>query len=417
MNQAALLGSIEPTMSQVPIQHLNQGFQKYKVSIPTFLFQTMPLDARPDHQGNERMTTTLLNRLLARIRTRRLIASVPVSVRAVDRAVPTRSSRRRKAIRYAIAWMTLAVSMLGTKPALAIDCYSHYPASSAYGQLINFGNITVPSSLAVGSVIATQNSTPDAAQPPAICLVDAAAGASHSTPMPGYSNVFQTKVAGIGVRYTIHTSNGNFFFTDPILTTISGSTNSSQSVFTAELIKTAQVVGSGTLFDPPAGLNNGGVLLTYNRSGNAVLFFSGGGGTIIPVTPTCSLSTASATFNMGTLKTTDFNRGAGATYDWVADQSLRSSSDCNVSTASMTFAGTADPAYPNAFKNNGTANGVALQLWKSGAPQVIPNSTTPITFSAGPNQNFTFSARYIQTEPTVTAGSVNATVTVTVNYQ
>src|SRR5581483_3103034 len=104
---------------------------------------------------------------------------------------------------------------------------------------------------------------------------------------------------------------GDFYLTNPIETIISGSTNSSQSVFTVELIKTAQVVGSGQLFDSPGGLYGGGVLLTYNTRGNAVLLFGSGGGTIVPVTPTCSLSTASATFNMGTLKTTDFNKGAG----------------------------------------------------------------------------------------------------------
>ena len=363
------------------------------------------------------MTTTLLNRLLARIRTRRLITSVPVSVCAVNRVVSSRSSRRHKTIRNVMAWMTLAASMLGIKPALALDCYAQYPETSTYVQRINFGTITVPSSLAVGGVIAVQNSAPIAAQPPAICAVTSAAAYSSSYYVPGYNDVYPTKVAGIGVRYTIHTSSGNFILTNPISNPISGSTNSSQSVFTAELIKTAQVVGSGQPFDPPGNPWAGGVVLTYNNRGNAVLSFSGGGGTIIPVTPTCSLSTASATFNMGALKTTDFNRGTGATYDWVADQSLRASSDCNVSTASMTFAGTADPAYPTAFKNNGTANGVALELWKSGTPQVIPNSTTPITFTAGPNQDFTFSARYIQTAPTVTAGSVNATVTATVNYQ
>jgi minor fimbrial subunit len=142
-----------------------------------------------------------------------------------------------------------------------------------------------------------------------------------------------------------------------------------------------------------------------------------GGATILPNAPTCSLSTSSATFDMGVLKTSDFNRGAGATYNWVADQSLRANSNCNASTASMTFVGTADPAYPNAFKNNGTAKGVALQLWQANGSQAIPNSATPIRFNAGANQNFTFSARYLQTESTVTAGTVSAVATVTVNYQ
>lgn len=142
------------------------------------------------------------------------------------------------------------------------------------------------------------------------------------------------------------------------------------------------------------------------------------GGNLIVPAPTCSLSIADATFDMGTLKTTDFTGGTGSTQAWVADQSLISGG-CTASTVSMTFAGTADPVYSNAFANTGTAKGVALELWKSGAnEQAIPNSSTPITFPAqGAGGKYTFSARYIQTEQTVTAGSVDATVTVTVDYK
>lgn len=145
----------------------------------------------------------------------------------------------------------------------------------------------------------------------------------------------------------------------------------------------------------------------------------GGTGSIIITEPTCSLSVASATFDMGALKTTDFNLGAGATYGWVANQSLRASNDCNAATASMTFAGTAAASpYQSAFANGGAATGVALELWQANSNnQAIPNSSTPITFPAGPNQDFTFSARYIQTAQTVTGGTVNATVTATVNYE
>lgn len=70
-----------------------------------------------------------------------------------------------------------------------------------------------------------------------------------------------------------------------------------------------------------------------------------------------------------------------------------------------------------AFANSGTATGVALELWQSNRSQAIPNSSTPITFPAGPNQDFRFGGRYIQTAPTVTSGTVNATVTAAVNYQ
>ena len=85
----------------------------------------------------------------------------------------------------------------------------------------------------------------------------------------------------------------------------------------------------------------------------------------------------------------------------------------------MTFAGTAAAApYSNAFANAGTARGVALELWQANGAQAIPNSSTPINFAPqGSGGRYTFSARYIQTAATVTPGSVNATVTVTVNYR
>ncbi|WP_233511040.1 fimbrial protein [Dyella psychrodurans] len=137
---------------------------------------------------------------------------------------------------------------------------------------------------------------------------------------------------------------------------------------------------------------------------------------IIPA-PTCSLSTSSATFNMGTLVTSSFNGGVGHEYGWVADQSLISGG-CNANTVSMTFAGTAAAApYTNAFANNGTATGVAMELWQASGSQAIPNGGAINFAPQGAGGPYTFSARYIQTAPTVTAGSVNATVTVTVNYQ
>ncbi|MFC3650401.1 fimbrial protein [Dyella humi] len=137
---------------------------------------------------------------------------------------------------------------------------------------------------------------------------------------------------------------------------------------------------------------------------------------VIEPTPTCTLATSSATFNMGTVAVSAFT-GVGTVQPWVADQSLVSGG-CNASTVTMTFAGTAAPApYNSAFANSGTAQGIGLQLWQASGAQAIPNGG-PITFAAqGAGGVYTFAARYIQTAPTVVGGSVSATVTVTLNYQ
>lgn len=194
-------------------------------------------------------------------------------------------------------------------------------------------------------------------------------------------------------------------------------------------VNAPDVVSDGRLYiglyqagPTPGGVIPSGLVGTMTVDGRVIGEVYFGGATILPsapIAPTCSLSTSSATFKMGVLKTTDFNRGTGATYDWVTDQALRASNSCNASTASMTFSGTAAASpYQNAFANAGSARGVAMELWRANSStQVIPNSSTPITFPAGPNQDFTFSARYIQTASTVTGGSVSGTVSVTVNYQ
>jgi type 1 fimbria pilin len=166
----------------------------------------------------------------------------------------------------------------------------------------------------------------------------------------------------------------------------------------------------------PAGL----VRVTDNTSGSQLasqtvyLSLASRGLFVIPA-PTCSLATSTATFGMGVVAASAF-KGMGSNQDWVDDQSLVSGG-CNLSTVSMTFAGDA-ASDGKAFANKGDAQGVALELWQKDGPQVIPNSSTPVTFSAQPaGGKYTFRARYLQTEPTVTPGTVEATVTVTVNYK
>lgn len=234
-------------------------------------------------------------------------------------------------------------------------------------------------------------------------------------------SVWSTNVPGVGLRVTYGntpvTSNGsqslswlgpvNIFYT---------------ASMKLELIKTGSITSAATLNMIRWAYSCDYCNVTGGGGGpswNGLYLGVAGGTTIQPAAPTCSLSTSNATFDMGTLATTAFTGGAGSTLGWVADQSLISAG-CNASTVAMTFAGTAAPApYSNAFANaGGTARGVALELWQKNGAQAIPNSSTPINFVAqGAGGRYTFSARYLQTAPTVTAGTVNATATVTLNYK
>lgn len=164
-------------------------------------------------------------------------------------------------------------------------------------------------------------------------------------------------------------------------------------------------IGSANVFGPPG----------QNAPARNIIAPSSGGNIVI-LAITCSLSTSSATFNMGTVAREVFT-GVGNVQPWVADQSLVSGG-CNARAVSMTFAGTAAPApHASAFANGGTAKGVALELWQASGSQAIPNGGAINFAPQGAGGRYTFSARYRQIDPVVTAGSVSANVTVTVNYQ
>jgi type 1 fimbria pilin len=273
-------------------------------------------------------------------------------------------------------------------------------------------------------------------------------GVSPLTLVPGYTDVWATNYPGLGVRIPIIINSGTSYLSTTTITALAlevqvsiGAQPGEYFVYASQyninatnlpfqFVKTSNALVTGNVPATTLLANyytyyqwsvvGSGVTQTLVPSGSNMFFgnYLLNPFQVVEPTPTCSLSTSSATFNMGTQPTTYFSGGAGATYPYVTNQSLVAGSSCNASTASMTFSGTAAAApYQNAFANSGTATGIGLQLWQSSGAQAIPNSATPITFPAGANANFTFSARYIKTLPTVTTGSVNATVTVTVNYQ
>ncbi|GLQ40881.1 hypothetical protein GCM10007902_07310 [Dyella nitratireducens] len=309
--------------------------------------------------------------------------------------------------------------------------------------MVSPGTVVIPSDLPVGSElpITTQwngrgQFTCDYPYPPTGLYTYGNSLTIPLTKAPGFSDVWATGYPGIGVRMYSYIT-GQPITANPTTTpTLGGPMGGGSpglyfmySIISAasnavRLIKTGDIPSGtfpSTLFATDFAQSAQAPAFGYlwQNSNTRLSTWTLGSFTIASSTPTCSLSTASATFDMGTLPATSFTGGAGVAYPvWAQDQSLISGG-CNASTVSMTFAGIAAAApYSNAFANQGTAKGVALELWQKNGLQAIPNSSTPINFAPqGTGGKYTFSARYLQTAPTVTAGTVNATVTVTVNYK
>ena len=272
----------------------------------------------------------------------------------------------------------------------------------------------------------------------------------QQTLVPGYTDVYTTNYPGLGVRIpiTIGLSGWQYVNTGQIDSPMANEALAANSAGDYYLVpfNGAGFNGTGQPFQfvkisdalvtgnvPPTNL-----LATYYRwfywreespvpgptntvipqGSNAFFgFYVLNGFQVIEPTPTCTLATSSATFNMGNVPETQFT-GVGTEQPWVPDQSLISGGCTAATTVTMTFAGTAAAApYANAFANSGTAQGIGLELWQADGAQAIPNGGA-ITFAAqGAGGAYTFAARYIQIAPTIISGSVSATVTVTLNYQ
>jgi len=346
--------------------------------------------------------------------------------------------RKTNVFKKLIVSMVFLLMVVITRQSFATCTYS--PSTTTYS--VSPSTVTISPSLAVGSklpITLTFGGNGPFSCSGNIPLLPYGLTAL-TTPLalaPGFSDVWATRYPGIGVRF--HLLNGGTLSANTSADVLVGGGNwnggqryllltalSAPTYSNIDLIKTGPIP-AGTV--PRVQIASDlGTNIKYSDGSSVVTLVNGtrvamdslwlNSFNIVVTAPTCSLSTSSATFNMGTVITTAFTGGAGSHQPWVTDQSLISGG-CNATTVSMTFAGTAAAApYGNAFANAGGAKGVALELWQKSGLQAIPNSTTPINFAPqGSGGKYTFSARYIQTASTVTAGSVSATVTVTVDYK
>lgn len=133
--------------------------------------------------------------------------------------------------------------------------------------------------------------------------------------------------------------------------------------------------------------------------------------------PTCSMQTSNITIDIGQIDKTVFS-GVGTVTPWSTRKDLVWQG-CNAALVSMTFHGTADASDTRGFATTGGASGVSIQLDNGNGTEIVyPNDTTrPLIFSPATNgQSYGFIARYYQTQPSVTLGPANATITVMITY-
>ncbi len=190
-----------------------------------------------------------------------------------------------------------------------------------------------------------------------------------------------------------------------------------------ELVKTGPISGGGTLTGKFAEWMADGVelYLSYSWVGSVV---------VRPINPTCSVTTPSVPVPLGSIPASRFS-GVGST---SASQGFNIALQCSGGDAGRTtdiFLTLTDQANPGnrsnvlSLSDGATAKGVGIQI-KSGSTIVSygPDSAAadnPGRWYAGKSGNGAFniplSASYVQTEPTVKAGTADGKATFTMSYQ
>lgn len=233
--------------------------------------------------------------------------------------------------------------------------------------------------------------------------------------VPGYTNVYKTSVAGVGIRIQAGTSTNYYNNPATSFTDTGGSTwawSTWGTGYNISLIKTGSTssgdIGtSQTKFT----LSNLGTLLTLNITGGNV------------TTLACSITTPVLNFGIGNVLSSAFGSAIGTTPSNAQNtQNLGLNCDAGAN-INVSLSGTQNPDVGTTSVlaltgqgSAGVAKGVGVQILYNGSPLVLNNRIVLKQATDGQN-TLPFVARYYQTKTAVTTGTANASATLNLTYQ
>jgi type 1 fimbria pilin len=332
----------------------------------------------------------------------------------------------RKKIRWGL--FPLLILLLGWGAQSYAACTRAFVPARLLNVTVNFGEVTVDNSLTNGTVVYSGNVAINPSSNP-IYLVQrtsatACDGTLTNTNMSGWAItqnlsgengglVFRTNVPGISIR--LITSFGVFM---PIETrNVIGGENVNYPAnqnLSFDIIKTGPVVSgplkSGLWVNVNLNIAGLGVVQGISLSGSST-------NRITAFTPTCAVDTANIDVPLGRTPAGDFS-GIGST-PRTKGFTLGLACYAGVNMA-MTLNATqsAETTDNSVIALNGpnAAKGVGIQvLYNNNLVRL--GQRLPLGTSYDGINNFSFIARYVQTQPKITGGPANATATFTMTYQ
>lgn len=239
-------------------------------------------------------------------------------------------------------------------------------------------------------------------------------GPLFTTADAGYSHVYATNVAGVGIKIPAVWSN-TFFDNPRSAFSIYAPAGISYSVnpSTVYLVKTGNIT-SGVLSSGIIGTvagDDGVVAQTLHYTGSSVTQIG------------CSLTTTSLTFPIGNVQASSFGTAVG-TIPAGGQNTQSLGLECDPNTNIMVkLNGTQNPdvGTPSVMAltgqgTTGVASGVGVQLLYNDVPLNL-NSQITLKTSAGGVESLPLTARYYQTSSSVIPGAANASATLEITYQ
>ncbi|HVI57159.1 MAG TPA: fimbrial protein [Luteibacter sp.] len=289
-------------------------------------------------------------------------------------------------------------------------CLKH--PSQGGPQVLSFGTVNVPVDAAPGSVLAEKR-TAGWTSPRFKCLYPTrtASLGLFTTPSGRGEGIYDTNVAGVGIRVYFHNSNyGELLVPDHLSIPFIFDAVLTDAHFRVQLIKTGDVDAGDAL--------TSGTLARGGWDGQAQAWVDLTDTRVEPERPTCAFTSRSLVFPLGKVDGRELLVVGSS--PWVS-QALVSTGCRHATQILMSFSAAANEQDASLFKVGGAspATGVAVEL-RSDDPdtQAIPNSPSPLILPAvRDGHSYGFRARYRRVGQTVTAGEANTSIVVNVSYR
>lgn len=279
-----------------------------------------------------------------------------------------------------------------------------------------FPDVTVQRDTPVGTVIQTVHTTGEPAWASGCSNETLYYELIYSNKLSSYGqHVYETAVPGIGIR-VLNNDNTSMSFDSPASQYSYGENVIGWNGAKYELVVTGKVssgvLPSGELATMAVNDTNGNVKVGYTMSlvSSNVTALS------------CSITSGGGlTFPFGNVLASQFT-SIGKTSDENITAGIKMDCDANAN-INLTLSGVKNPDSSDdsilSLSNQGqigVAAGIGVQLLYNGTPIKL-NKMLYLKQSAGGQETFPITARYIQTKEKVKAGSANATATLDITYQ